>query len=52
MQGLTGNADGHQARKEFPLPPGREHELMLEVACNGMFGVGRDGMINEPDPAR
>ena len=24
----------------------------MEVAANGMFGAGKDGMINAPDPAR
>ena len=50
-QGLTGNADGHQARKSFPITTPTA-TLWLEVACNGMFGVGRDGMINAPDPTR
>ena len=26
--------------------------LYVEVAANGMFGVGRNGMINPPDPDR
>ena len=24
--------------------------LYIEVACNGMFGAGRGGLINPPDP--
>ena len=24
----------------------------MEVAANGMFGAGKDGLINAPDPAR
>ncbi|KAJ3122321.1 Alpha-mannosidase 2C1 [Nowakowskiella sp. JEL0407] len=24
----------------------------IEIACNGMFGVGNDGLINPPDPNR
>jgi hypothetical protein len=28
------------------------YEFYIEMACNGMFGVGQDGMINAPDPAR
>ncbi len=52
LQGLTGSADGHQARRAVKLGAGASHVLWLEVACNGMFGVGREGMINAPDPAR
>ena len=28
------------------------YTLYVEVAANGMFGAGKDGMINAPDPAR
>lgn len=27
-------------------------EVYIEMAANGMFGVGKDGMINPPDPDR
>ncbi len=26
--------------------------LYVEMAANGMFGVGKDGLINPPDPDR
>jgi hypothetical protein len=26
--------------------------VLVELACNGMFGVGGGGMINPPDPHR
>lgn len=28
------------------------YTLYVEVAANGMFGAGKDGLINAPDPAR
>lgn len=57
LQGLTGG-DGVTRRAEFPLaivgitntnPAGT---FYLELACNGLFGVGANGMINPPDPNR
>ena len=27
-------------------------ELLIEMAANGMFGAGKDGMINPPDPTK
>ncbi|CAH3126967.1 unnamed protein product [Porites lobata] len=53
-QGLTG-ADGHQQRTDYVLSanatPGR-YTLYVEMAANGMFGAGKDGLINAPDPSR
>ncbi|XP_067041919.1 alpha-mannosidase 2C1-like isoform X2 [Acropora muricata] len=53
-QGLTGG-DGHQQRTDYVLStdatPGR-YTLYVEMAANGMFGAGKDGLINAPDPAR
>jgi alpha-mannosidase len=63
--GLTGGGGGEvpedsDRRAEVPLSVrGLEHwldgeassqRLLIEVACNGMFGVGRGGMIRPPDP--
>lgn len=28
------------------------YTLYVEMAANGMFGAGRDGLINAPDPSR
>ncbi|XP_068702429.1 alpha-mannosidase 2C1-like [Montipora foliosa] len=53
-QGLTGG-DGHQQRTDYMLStdatPGR-YILYVEMAANGMFGAGKDGLINPPDPTR
>lgn len=54
-QGLLGT-DGADRRAEFAI--GRDiHgsttiELVVEMAANGVFGVGNGGLINPPDPAR
>ena len=29
-----------------------EREYFIEMACNTLFGAGKDGFINPPDPAR
>ncbi|XP_031572230.1 alpha-mannosidase 2C1-like [Actinia tenebrosa] len=55
IQGLTG-ADGHQQRTDFLLSykaTGNEsYTLYIEMAANEMFGAGKDGLINAPDPSR
>ncbi|XP_032228742.2 alpha-mannosidase 2C1 isoform X2 [Nematostella vectensis] len=56
LQGLTG-ADGHQERTDCILSTcqassERRYVLYIEMAANGMFGAGQDGLINPPDPAR
>ena len=58
LQGITGG-DAHEFRGnrhvELSLTPSPELAAMTlyaEVACNGLFGAGRDGMINAPDPDR
>ncbi|KAJ7388841.1 Alpha-mannosidase 2C1 [Desmophyllum pertusum] len=52
--GLTGG-DGHQQRTDYVISskatPGR-YILYVEMAANGMFGAGKDGLINAPDPTR
>ncbi|KAJ2853823.1 Glycoside hydrolase, 38 vacuolar alpha mannosidase [Coemansia erecta] len=55
LQGLTGG-DGNDRRHEFILTSkagAKEAKriLYLEIACNGMFGVG-DYIIGPPDPNR
>jgi len=54
MQGLTGG-DG-QTRTDYIVTGkcnGTERlTLYIEMAANGMFGAGKDGMINTPDPQR
>lgn len=53
-QGLTGG-DG-QTRTDYILTKlctGTERfTVYIEMAANGMFGAGKDGMINTPDPNR
>eukprot|EP00499_Haloplacidia_sp_CaronLabIsolate_P013165 CAMPEP_0196773040 /NCGR_PEP_ID=MMETSP1104-20130614/2552_1 /TAXON_ID=33652 /ORGANISM="Cafeteria sp., Strain Caron Lab Isolate" /LENGTH=569 /DNA_ID=CAMNT_0042143183 /DNA_START=1 /DNA_END=1707 /DNA_ORIENTATION=+ len=55
LQGLTGGQGGDK-RHEFIVTHhshGGEHvELFIEMACNGMFGVGDGGMIQPPNPSR
>eukprot|EP01111_Echinosteliopsis_oligospora_P011163 TRINITY_DN3615_c0_g1_i1.p1 TRINITY_DN3615_c0_g1~~TRINITY_DN3615_c0_g1_i1.p1 ORF type:complete len:1063 (+),score=284.46 TRINITY_DN3615_c0_g1_i1:57-3191(+) len=52
IQGLTGGT-WVDKRTEYRLTKsakGGDHfEFMVELACNGMFGTGRDGLINAPD---
>ncbi|RUS22997.1 hypothetical protein BC937DRAFT_94116 [Endogone sp. FLAS-F59071] len=52
LQGLTGG--NSQARHEFTIThlalPGQKFEYYIEMAANGMFGVGGTGMV--PDPNR
>ncbi|EGG21717.1 alpha-mannosidase [Cavenderia fasciculata] len=55
IQGLTGGTwvDKRIEYKLFDVAEGGEHvELVIEMACNGMFGVGRDGLINACDPTK
>jgi len=53
LQGLTGGGE----RIEWVLPKEwrdeKEHVFYVEMACNGMFGVGRHGeSIQPPDMGR
>ncbi|KAG0332262.1 Glycoside hydrolase, 38 vacuolar alpha mannosidase [Podila humilis] len=54
-QGLTGGR-GDDRRVEYTLARkakgGEMIELYIEMACNGMFGVGKDDNINPPDENR
>ncbi|KAF9899447.1 Glycoside hydrolase, 38 vacuolar alpha mannosidase, partial [Lobosporangium transversale] len=54
-QGLTGDK-GNDRRVEYTLTKkakGEEIiELLIEMACNGMFGAGKDGVINPPEENR
>eukprot|EP01135_Chromosphaera_perkinsii_P010443 Nk52_evm6s2133 gene=Nk52_evmTU6s2133 len=53
LQGLAGSCTGKQARTHFPLPMSGSHcTIFVEMACNGMFGCGDNGLINPPDPDR
>lgn len=53
-QGLTGG--GCDRRVEYVLTPkaqgGDKFDFYVEMAANGIFGVGKDGFINPPDPNR
>ncbi|KAG9297720.1 hypothetical protein G9A89_011235 [Geosiphon pyriformis] len=53
VQGLTGGK-GDDRRVEYVLTRnaegGENFEFYIEMACNGMFGVGNRGLINPPDP--
>lgn len=55
LQGLTGGKDGNR-RVEFPIssyPKGVSHTLYVEMACNGLFGVGGPFTdIAPPEPNR
>ncbi|CAG8450748.1 8086_t:CDS:10, partial [Ambispora leptoticha] len=55
LQGLTGGG-GLDRRVEYILTPrskgGEKFEFYIEMACNGMFGVGDNGLINAPDPRK
>jgi alpha-mannosidase len=52
-QGLVGG-DHHCRRADFPLLSraggGETDTLYVEIACNGLFGAGRGGDIEPPDP--
>ncbi|KAG0004825.1 Glycoside hydrolase, 38 vacuolar alpha mannosidase [Modicella reniformis] len=54
-QGLTGDK-GNDRRIEYPLVKnakgGETIDLFIEMACNGMFGTGKNGQINPPDENR
>ncbi|KAF9193219.1 Glycoside hydrolase, 38 vacuolar alpha mannosidase [Haplosporangium sp. Z 767] len=54
-QGLTGDK-GNDRRVEYPLlkkaKGGETVELYIEMACNGMFGTGKNGLINPPEEDR
>ncbi|KAF9922353.1 Glycoside hydrolase, 38 vacuolar alpha mannosidase, partial [Linnemannia zychae] len=54
-QGLTGDK-GNDRRIEYTLlkkaKGGEVIELWVEMACNGMFGAGKNGLINPPDENR
>ncbi|KAF9572872.1 Glycoside hydrolase, 38 vacuolar alpha mannosidase [Mortierella alpina] len=54
-QGLTGDR-GNDRRVEYSLlkkaKGGETVELFVEMACNGMFGTGKNGLINPPDENR
>ncbi|KAF9964967.1 Glycoside hydrolase, 38 vacuolar alpha mannosidase [Mortierella alpina] len=54
-QGLTGDR-GNDRRVEYSLlrkaKGGETVELLVEMACNGMFGTGKNGLINPPDENR
>ncbi|KAF8965684.1 hypothetical protein BGZ46_000515 [Entomortierella lignicola] len=54
-QGLTGDK-GNDRRLEYKLlkkaKGGETIELFVEMACNGMFGAGKNGVINPPEDNR
>ncbi|KAI8597961.1 glycosyl hydrolases family 38 N-terminal domain-containing protein, partial [Dissophora ornata] len=54
-QGLTGDK-GNDRRVDYQLlkkaQGGEFIELYIEMACNGMFGAGKNGLINPPDEKR
>ncbi|GJJ70118.1 alpha-mannosidase [Entomortierella parvispora] len=54
-QGLTGDK-GNDRRTEYPLVKsakgGETLHLYVEMACNGMFGTGKNGVINPPEDNR
>lgn len=48
--------EGNDRRVEYPLlkkaKGGETVELYIEMACNGMFGAGKNGLINPPEEDR
>ncbi|KAI1319805.1 Glycoside hydrolase, 38 vacuolar alpha mannosidase [Mortierella claussenii] len=54
-QGLTGDK-GNDRRVEYIITKkakgGETVELYVEMACNGLFGTGKDGLINPPQEDR
>ncbi|KAG9063638.1 Glycoside hydrolase, 38 vacuolar alpha mannosidase [Linnemannia hyalina] len=54
-QGLTGD-NGNDRRVEYTLlkkaKGGEVIDLWVEMACNGMFGAGKNGLINPPEDNR
>lgn len=54
-QGLTGDR-GNDRRVEYMLlkkaKGGEVIDLWVEMACNGMFGTGKNGLINPPEDNR
>ncbi|KAG0297906.1 Glycoside hydrolase, 38 vacuolar alpha mannosidase [Linnemannia gamsii] len=54
-QGLTGDR-GNDRRVEYTLlkkaKGGDAIDLWVEMACNGMFGAGKNGVINPPEENR
>ena len=52
LQGLSGEGE----RVEWIIPSrfkdGHEHTFYLEMACNGMFGLGKGARNQPPDPDR
>jgi alpha-mannosidase len=55
IQSLTGG-NGWDKRHIFELSQnakgGENFEFFIEMACNGMFGVGQNDLINPPDMSR
>lgn len=52
LQGLTGTGERVEWRLPDAFRDGEEHVLYVEMACNGMFGVGAGNAIFPPDPNR
>lgn len=52
IQGLTGG-QGCDKRHDVKLAGDKQSfKFFVEMACNEMFGVGREGLVNPPDPQR
>jgi alpha-mannosidase len=55
LQSFTGGG-GSDRRDLYPIPgtavAGDRLEFYVEMACNGMFGNGNNGMIRAPNPNR
>ncbi|KAI9203288.1 galactose mutarotase-like domain-containing protein [Polychytrium aggregatum] len=55
LQGITGGGGGNR-HVDYLLTSnalgGENFDFFIEVACNGLFGNGSDGMINAPAPNR
>jgi alpha-mannosidase len=55
LQSFTGGG-GNDRRDLYIIPDigvaGQTLEFLVEMACNGMFGNGNNGMIRPPDPTR
>ncbi|CAP69371.1 uncharacterized protein PODANS_1_10350 [Podospora anserina S mat+] len=52
LQGLTGGGERVEWVLPKPFLDGKEHTFYVEMACNGMFGIGQGDLIAAPDPNR
>ncbi|OJJ44484.1 hypothetical protein ASPZODRAFT_27716 [Penicilliopsis zonata CBS 506.65] len=52
LQGLSGDGERIEWRLPASVQDGAAHIFYLEMACNGMFGLGKGARNQPPDPDR